>query len=47
MEFRDMRALVKIAEHGTLSGAAQHLNLTQPALSALSAGLKANSTSAS
>lgn len=35
MEFRDMRALVKIAEHGTLSGAAQHLNLTQPALSAL------------
>lgn len=35
MELRDLRALISIAEYGTLSGAAHRLNLTQPALSAL------------
>lgn len=35
MELRDLRALVSIAEVGTLSGAAQKLNVTQPALSAM------------
>jgi LysR family transcriptional regulator, nitrogen assimilation regulatory protein len=35
MELRELRALVSIAEAGSLSGAAQKLNLTQPALSAL------------
>lgn len=35
MELRDLRALVSIAEYGTLSGAAHRVNLTQPALSAL------------
>lgn len=35
MEVRDLKALVSIAESGTLSGAASKHNLTQPALSAL------------
>lgn len=35
MEFRDLKALVSIAEVGSISGAAQKLNLTQPGLSAL------------
>lgn len=34
MELRDLRALVSIAEAGSLSSAARLLNLTQPALSA-------------
>lgn len=41
MELRDLRALVSIAEYGTLSGAAHRLNLTQPALSALLRRLEA------
>jgi DNA-binding transcriptional LysR family regulator len=35
MELRDLRALVHVADAGTLSGAAGKLNLTQPAMSAL------------
>lgn len=35
MEIRDLKALVSIAEFGSLSAAAHKLNLTQPALSAL------------
>ncbi len=35
MELRDLKALVSIAEMGSISGAAQKLNLTQPGLSAL------------
>ena len=34
MELRDLRALVSIAEAGSLSAAARLLNLTQPALTA-------------
>ncbi|MEP3277271.1 MAG: LysR family transcriptional regulator [Stappiaceae bacterium] len=35
MELRDLKALVSIAEMGSISGAAHKLNLTQPGLSAL------------
>ncbi len=35
MDLRDLRALICISEAGTLSGAAQKVNLTQPGLSAM------------
>lgn len=41
MELRDLKALVSIAEIGSISGAAHKLNLTQPGLSALLRRLEA------